>query len=185
MGRRAPRGGGKTVPKFGEFLRRRRELRPEDKRSYEAVAKDLHGLGFSCSASTIWRYENDGRVPDVAFINGISILYGLSFDGLTRALRHELTQTDTSDDEIEHLVLIDPLWHRGRDKTAPSTKAGVHALSPADSRVFTERITRLEKHVDALTSTLADVAGLAGKILQHTGEIGETGAPGPSRGRNR
>lgn len=94
MGGKSARAGGKKALLFGQLLARLREAKFKEKRrdSFESVAKALKdGQITSLAASTIFRYEDEGRVPDILAIKGLAALYELPrWESLATALLADL-----------------------------------------------------------------------------------------------
>ncbi len=132
MGRRVARGGGKPAGAFGALLAQLR-----GRRSLRDVEREARQRRLALTYSALNRYEK-GRVPDVVALDVLAKFYGVSFDGLSNALRHELTVATPQTLEQIEAVASDPLGHTGRVRTSADEHAEARRLQQENAALRKE-----------------------------------------------
>jgi hypothetical protein len=140
MGGKSARAGGRKAPLFGKLLERLRLAKFEDRgrESFELVAAALRdGEIATLAPSTIYRYESEGRVPDILSIKGLASLYGLEhWESLGAALLADLEGSGVSVDNLEAIARA---AGSARSVTESSVPLGQLASSRGNEGQLTER----------------------------------------------
>jgi transcriptional regulator with XRE-family HTH domain len=145
---------------FGKVLQALRASRGR-RNSLEAVSQDLAAIGVRVAKSTLSRYE-DGRVPDIATIDGLARLLKISRDRLVDVLVQEVSGRPMGE---AAQIASDLLSHTlGLQTLLLSKEGGDVVLSTAEARLLAQRNAELEQYAHDLNDTLNEVAAAAERL---------------------
>lgn len=180
---------GNKFTGFGALLAKLREDTQGKRAAYEQVSKTLKAHGFDVSKSALHRYEKEGRAPDAYVIAALSMIYGVSREGLTAALWAELDARAAGDtltaEDLETLAKgSDLIRHTRRDTTSASRRESGHDTSRADPRVLQHQVKKLTHDNSVLTGIIEDVLQAVGRFSRRrarrapreTGSVGDRSA---------
>lgn len=158
---RRPMRGGAKAPTFGLVLGYLRSHRIEGA-SLDALSRDLAAIGVKAAKSTLSRYETEGRVPDIAVLDGLARVFEVSRESLIDVLLAELAGTAIGDVEAIGQALI-------ARSPALATRPGAEVAAPAESvpdvRLMTQRLDKLERAVETKQAILAEIVASAERIV--------------------
>lgn len=115
------------VPQTGAILRSWRLSELGKKSSLDEVVKRLARLGVKAAKSTLSRYENGERVPDLVILRGLAAIYGVEFREIVIALVDELSGSTLrmTPDVIDRL---DSIGHEETENIPTEQEAPVHDM---------------------------------------------------------
>jgi hypothetical protein len=134
-GRRA-RAAGKTAPIFGRYLRALR-LRRGKRKALGPLAEDLTAAGYAISRTTLFRYEDEGTIPDVFILEGFAVIHRQDSIALRAGLLAELHGTISNRAQLEAVIAAAT---SARSVTESSQPVGRLASSKGNSGQVTKPV---------------------------------------------